>query len=130
MEDTYQYHADLLASTLTAAARLRGGDGTADNNLHIDAVVQAPVNDARNNKAIARAAQRNAAPDDDPGNDDSDDEEDDDWEPGNNNPGNPGDNNDDLGDNNDVANDGDMFDGNDGPAAGVLRPRGGNDPGD
>lgn len=47
MEDTYQYHADLLAGTLAAAEGLRGGDGTADNNLNINAVVQAPVNDAR-----------------------------------------------------------------------------------
>ena len=33
MEDTYQYHANLLAGTLEAQAaiRLRGGHGTADN---------------------------------------------------------------------------------------------------
>ncbi len=89
------------------------------------------MNDARNNRAIARAAHQNAAPDDDPGNDDSDDEEDDDWQPGNNNiPGNPGDNNGNAGDNNDAANDGDEVDGGDGPAAGVRRRREGNDPGD
>ena len=116
MEDTYQYHADLLAAQLDAqvAQRLRGG-GTADNNLNIDAVVQPPVNDARNNRA----------PDDDPGNDDSDDDDDDDddWDPGNNNPGNPGGNNNDT-------NDGNEADWNDGPVAGVIRRREGNDPGD
>ena len=64
MENTFNYHVELLSSTFEAAERLRGGNGTADNNLNIDAVVPAPVNDARNNRAIARAAQRNAAPGD------------------------------------------------------------------
>ncbi len=109
MENTFNYHVELLSSTFEAAERLRGGNGAADNNLNIDAVVPAPVNDARNNRAIARAAQRNAAPDDDPGNDDSDDEEDDDGEPGRN-PGNPGDNNGNAGDDNDAASDGDEAD--------------------
>ena len=33
MEDTYQYHADLLFGTLAGAERLRGGDGTAADNV-------------------------------------------------------------------------------------------------
>lgn len=114
IKNTFQYHVDLLSGTLAAAERLRGGDGNAADNLDIDAVVQPPVNDARNNRAIARAAQRNAAPDNDPGDDDSDDDDNDDWEPGNNNPGNPGGNNYNPGGNND-ANNGDGADGKHNP---------------
>ena len=54
MKETYQYHVDLLAATLDAreAQRLRGGTGDVADNLEIDAVIQQPENNNRNDRAI------------------------------------------------------------------------------
>ena len=46
------------------AQRLRGGAGDAADNLEIDAVIQEPEDNDRNNRYLRREAQRTAAPDD------------------------------------------------------------------
>ena len=63
-----------LAATLGAreAQQLRGGARNVADNLHIDAVVQELEDSDRNDRAICREAQWNAAaPDNNPGDDDS-----------------------------------------------------------
>ena len=54
MDKSYQYHADLLAATLNAleAQWLCGGAGDVADNLEIDAVIQQPENNNRNDRAI------------------------------------------------------------------------------
>ena len=111
MEKTCIFNVDLLAATLDAQApqRLCGGAANAVDNLHIDAVVQEPEDNDRNDRAIRRETERNAAaPDDDPGNDDSDgsDDEEDDRLPEDNNHGGHGGDNDNDNDNDDVSDDG------------------------
>jgi len=96
MDETYMFHIDTLTATIEneesqEAQRLRGGAGAAAIALEIDAVVEEPVDNDRNDRYQRREAQRNAAPDDNPGDDsDADDDDDDDRVPGNNNPGDPG----------------------------------------
>ena len=85
-------------------------------NLEIEAVVQEPDDNDRNDRFLRREAQRNAAPDDNPG-DGSDDDDDDDRAPGNNNPVVPGGNDND--DNDDEV-----------PAPAGMRRHDGDAPGD
>ena len=120
------------------AERLRGGAGDAAVNLEIDAVVQQPEDNDRNDRYLRREAQRNAAPDSNPGDGsdgDDDDDDDDDRAPGKNNPGGPGGNdNDDNDDEVPVPADMRRRDG-DAPGNGNPPPPGGgavieDDPGD
>ena len=120
MTETYQFHVDILTANIDEqeaqeAERLCGGAGDVVDNLEIDAVIQEPENNDRNDRYLHREAQRNAAPDDNPGDDSDDDDDDDDWVPGNNNPGGPGGNEDN--DNDDEI-----------PAPAKRRRRNGDDP--
>ena len=143
MTETYQCHVDILTANIDEqeaqeAERLRGGAGDVADNLEIDAMVQEPEDNDRNDRYLRREAQRNAAPDDNPGDgSDDDDNDDDDWVPRNNNPGGPGGN--DNNDNDDKVpapaerrrHDGDAPDNGDIPPPGGGAVNGdGDDPGD
>ena len=62
MTETYQFHVDILTANIDEqeaqeAERLRGGTGDVADNLEIDAVIQEPEDNDRNDRYLRREAQ-------------------------------------------------------------------------